>query len=775
MVVLSLVRFTLACRLAVVAIGGSTNPFLDQQFYINPVNAKEFDSSIATAAGTVKSNLQKMQTVPSAYWIDRKIKIRGQTTTTVEGILKDASSKSPPELVVLMFYDLPNRDCDAKASNGEICCSKNADGTCDYMAPGDCADGIQEYKTGYVDPFVSVLAAYEGRLPVALVMEPDGLANLATNIADPHCGNMATQTAYKQGVKYAVEQITTKAPSVSIYLDAAHGGWLGWQNNLESFMKMLKGMSLPFDKIRGFATNVANYQALGVQCPWCPDQGFRNGYCMNGKHGSDPCCADPCSLLSQWNFGNNELNYAAGLVAAANSVLGMDAHVIIDTGRNGVTDQRQDCANWCNPRGAGTGVPSTTKTANTSLVDAYFWLKTPGESDGCSQILPDGKECPRFDAKCASVDSIGGRSGEAAAPEAGMWFDFQVKQLAENAHFDPPEASSEGSCPASANGASQAMPVDVATEPSSATVQGSSGSSSGQCAGAYQQCGGQTWTGPTCCETGCTCTSSGGFYSQCTPSDPSAGGVCSAGSLASSGSLATAGSLGQLATVQSTTGALAAPGGVLTPSAVMPMPVPTSAPSSIQMPALKPQEPSAPAPQTLQPVAVPPALPSALPTGPLAPAPAPLQPAADTQQCAVPYGQCGGSAWDGPTCCDVFCTCQVVSAETSRCVPQGSAPAGSQPVGFAPSPALAIVLKDELVGDAARTEKHGQSVLGAVARAPWMVIPFALAAVLLASGLARCQLRRAWSAYGSLDFDRRPQSAELASPVATRLHDVEVA
>eukprot|EP01035_Chromulina_nebulosa_P022742 gene22742-29446_t len=46
---------------------------------------------------------------------------------------------------------------------------------------------------------------------------------------------------------------------------------------------------------------------------------------------------------------------------------------------------RSSCANWCNIRGAGIGVPPTVQTAVPYLVDAYFWLKTPGESDGCTQ------------------------------------------------------------------------------------------------------------------------------------------------------------------------------------------------------------------------------------------------------------------------------------------------------------------------------------------------------------------------------------------------------
>ena len=102
---------------------------------------------------------------------------------------------------------------------------------------------------------------------------------------------------------------------------------------------------------------------------------------------------------------------------------------IIDTGRNGVSGAiRQSCANWCNIRGAGLGRKPTSRTDLPDIVDAYFWLKTPGESDGCTEHLPDGSRCPRFDAMCASVDSIGSAAGEPRAPEAGDWF---IPQLAE--------------------------------------------------------------------------------------------------------------------------------------------------------------------------------------------------------------------------------------------------------------------------------------------------------------------------------------------------------
>ena len=65
-------------------------------------------------------------------------------------------------------------------------------------------------------------------------------------------------------------------------------------------------------------------------------------------------------------------------------------HWLIDTGRNGVDAARSDCSNWCNIRGAGLGAAPTVNTSIPDVVDALYWLKTPGESDGCTQTLPDG-------------------------------------------------------------------------------------------------------------------------------------------------------------------------------------------------------------------------------------------------------------------------------------------------------------------------------------------------------------------------------------------------
>lgn len=262
---------------------GRDNPFEGKSLYVNPTYQANLQTSIATASGTAKQNLQKMRDVSSAYWIDVKAKLHGSDTTSLEGILTDAATKG--DMVTLIVYDLPNRDCNAHASNGEICCKYNADGTCDYGYSGSCDAGLNEYKTEYIDVYADILSQFEGRVDIALIIEPDSLPNLATNLHNPHCVN--SQSSYTEGIAYAINAFAAKAPSAAMYLDAAHGGWLGWADNIVKFLQIVQ--ALPYEKLRGFSTNVANYQPLGIMCPWegGPD---RNDYCLNGQHQSEPCC-----------------------------------------------------------------------------------------------------------------------------------------------------------------------------------------------------------------------------------------------------------------------------------------------------------------------------------------------------------------------------------------------------------------------------------------------------------------------------------------------------
>ncbi len=80
-------------------------------------------------------------------------------------------------------------------------------------------------------------------------------------------------------------------------------------------------------------------------------------------------------------FSLNVSNYQANAVNIAYgeqlSRLVGGKHFIIDTSRNGLGKGNE----WCNARGQALGVAPTTRTGH-PLVDAYLWVKQPGESDG---------------------------------------------------------------------------------------------------------------------------------------------------------------------------------------------------------------------------------------------------------------------------------------------------------------------------------------------------------------------------------------------------------
>jgi cellulose 1,4-beta-cellobiosidase len=93
---------------------------------------------------------------------------------------------------------------------------------------------------------------------------------------------------------------------------------------------------------------------------------------------------------------------------------------IIDTSRNGKGGIRKVWGHWCNIKGAGLG--ERPRAAPEPFIDAFFWVKPPGESDGISDPTK-----PRFDAECASDESAPN------APQAGQWFQSYFHDLVRNA------------------------------------------------------------------------------------------------------------------------------------------------------------------------------------------------------------------------------------------------------------------------------------------------------------------------------------------------------
>lgn len=342
-------------------------------WYVNPSLTENLRRTIASVdSGPGVAVLEKMKRIPSAFWIDNKAKIRGSGLDTLEGILADAASHAEPPLCVFIFYDLPNRDCSAMASAGEISHGNGA---------GAAAAALRVYKEQYVDEFAAVLAKHS-RVPVVLVLEPDSLGNVISNEGAERCSG-ETVANYKEGITYAVQTLSARAPHVGLYIDAAHGGWMGYEGNAAAFTELIASLDV-LPHIRGFSVNVANYQTVGLDNV-CPEEAFADtGAMVNGATGGvaewckgqtdQPCCSyDPCRLQGSGSGGASELRYVQTLRQHFLRRTGWAPHFVIDTGRNGAPEGRASCETWCNVRGAGAGHVPTMNTPLPHVVDALFW------------------------------------------------------------------------------------------------------------------------------------------------------------------------------------------------------------------------------------------------------------------------------------------------------------------------------------------------------------------------------------------------------------------
>lgn len=90
---------------------------------------------------------------------------------------------------------------------------------------------MERYKKEYIQPYAEKVSAATD-LTFAIVVEPDSLGNLVTNLNVEKCANAAG--AYKEGIAHAISSL--QFDNVHLYIDAAHGGWLGWDDNLQPSM-----------------------------------------------------------------------------------------------------------------------------------------------------------------------------------------------------------------------------------------------------------------------------------------------------------------------------------------------------------------------------------------------------------------------------------------------------------------------------------------------------------------------------------------------------------
>ncbi|MGP3923570.1 glycoside hydrolase family 6 protein [Streptomyces sp. 8N616] len=214
---------------------------------------------------------------------------------------------------------------------------------CGQYSKGGAADG-----NAYRDWLGKAIKGIGDRR-ATVVLEPDALLHVVDTCTPPQLHEERFAL-----LKEAVGKLQS-LPNVKVYLDAGNPGW---KDDPGQLVEPLKRAGI--DEADGFALNTSNFQTVEANVAY--------GKKLSPMVGNKP--------------------------------------FVIDTSRNGngPYTKGDPQERWCNPPGRALGEPPTTETGD-ELVDAYLWIKRPGESDG---------------------DCKGG-------PAAGQWWPKYALELARNA------------------------------------------------------------------------------------------------------------------------------------------------------------------------------------------------------------------------------------------------------------------------------------------------------------------------------------------------------
>ncbi|MEU6487957.1 glycoside hydrolase family 6 protein [Streptomyces sp. NPDC046887] len=212
---------------------------------------------------------------------------------------------------------------------------------CGQHSAGGAADG-DSYRA-----WLDKVAAGIGDRRATVVVEPDAVMHMVDG---------CTQEQYHEErydlLKGAVKRLK-QLPNTRVYLDAGNAGW----GKPDQIFEPLQWAGV--GDADGFAVNVSNFQTTAASTEY--------GKKVSEKVGGKP--------------------------------------FVIDTSRNGngPYTEGDPAQSWCNPPGRALGETPTAETGDPK-VDAYLWIKRPGESDG---------------------DCKGG-------PRAGEWYPDYALELARN-------------------------------------------------------------------------------------------------------------------------------------------------------------------------------------------------------------------------------------------------------------------------------------------------------------------------------------------------------
>jgi endoglucanase len=416
----------LVAMLVTPALGGDIDP--DTEFAVARRNqgAIQQIADLRSSGGRASADLiEAMIETPHAEWYTQ-----GTPKSVMQDVRNDVDRAADKGTVpVLVAYNIPFRDCAQFSAGG--------------------ATTVEDYEA-WIDSFAAGIGSREA----VVILEPDGLGIIPWY--DPYAGadgnalewcqpteaDPATAATDRLGMlNHAVDALKAQ-PNVRVYLDGTHSAWLGVGDIAHRLVQA--GVA----RADGFYLNASNYQytanlvQYGIwisQCLTIADTPAEFVNCPNQYWNGGPLPSKIAQLLGEWTgvalsaygiwsdesdvpeLNTSGINLRYGGAAAT-------THFVIDTSRNGLGPWQPpaghppgDPQDWCNPPDRGLGLRPTANTG-LALVDAYLWIKTPGESDG---------QCNRWAAP-GSPDPVRG----IVNPAAGAWFPEQALELAELA--EPP-------------------------------------------------------------------------------------------------------------------------------------------------------------------------------------------------------------------------------------------------------------------------------------------------------------------------------------------------
>jgi cellulose 1,4-beta-cellobiosidase len=406
------------------AAGHVDNPFAGGKGYVN----SEWSAQASADGGAAIANQ------PTGVWLDRIAAINGVNGGMGVRAHLDAALAQGASYIQFVIYDLPGRDCAALASNGEL-------------GPTE----ISRYQSQYIDPIASIFADSKyANLKIVTVIEIDSLPNLVTNTgsrntATPQCDTMKQNGNYVKGIQYALNKFHPIA-NVYNYIDAAHHGWIGWDDNFNAsatlFADTARGTTAGFASVDGFITDTANYSALKEPFITVTDQTRTTEWIDYNRYVDESTFATAFrNQLIQDGFSSNigmlidtSRNGWGGPNRPTAASTSSDPNTFVNQSR---IDRRPHLGDWCNQSGAGLG--ERPKAAPAAGIDAYVWIKPPGESDGASKQIPND-EGKGFDQMCDPNYGGNPRNNNHPtgalpdAPLSGHWFSAQFHQLMQNAY-----------------------------------------------------------------------------------------------------------------------------------------------------------------------------------------------------------------------------------------------------------------------------------------------------------------------------------------------------